>query len=215
MNGHYYPVFLDLRGRRVTVVGGGAEAERRVLDLLAAGARVRVVAPVVTPALGMLARSGLEHRARRFRGGDLAGSFLAIAERDAPRVEAVWREAERRHIPLNVVDDPPRCSFLAPAVVRRGDLAVAVSTGGRAPALAVRLRQELERRLGPEHGRFLELAGRLRQPLAAHVPDFARRREIWSRLVDSDVLDLLAAGNDDAALARTGQIVGFAVEAAR
>ena len=121
-----------------------------------------------------------------------------------------WQEAQRRNVLLNTVDDPPRCGFIAPAVVRRGDLAVAISTNGKAPALAVRLRQRLEGELGEEYGRFLSLAGTVRAPLASLHPDFGERRELWYRLVDSDVLDLLRQGEEDAARARFEEILGVA-----
>lgn len=209
----YYPVFLDLGGRLATVVGNGREAARKAAELLEHGARVRLVAPVSSHLAG-LPTTELELRSRAYRSGDLAGSFVAICEREVPEVEAVWREAHRRQIPLNVIDDPPRCSFIAPAVVRRGHLSVAISTAGRAPALAVRLRQELERRLGPEYARFLDIAGALRRPLAERVPELSRRRELWYRLVDSDVLALLADGDEHRALARVREITGVAPEAA-
>jgi precorrin-2 dehydrogenase/sirohydrochlorin ferrochelatase len=187
---HSYPVFLDLRGRPCLVIGSGALAEEKVQGLLAAGA-------VVT------------HRPDGYQDGDLEGMFLAIVcGQPSGTAEAIWQEASRRGILLNTVDDPPRCTFIAPAIVRRGDLAVAISTNGKAPALAVRLRQRLETELGEEYGRFLNLAGTVRTRLAAHRPDFAERRELWYRLVDSDVLDLLREGEDKAARDRFAEILG-------
>lgn len=190
---HPYPVFLDLRGRSCLVIGEGLLAEEKVQGLLAAGA-------VVT-------------RRTSYQESDLDGMMdgitLAIVCGQPPDVaEAVWREAQRRNVLVNTVDDPPRCGFLAPAVVRRGDLAVAISTNGKAPALAVRLRQRLESELGEEYGRFLSLAGRVRAPLAARRPDFGERRELWYRLVDSDVLDLLRQGDEEAARLRFSEILG-------
>lgn len=206
----YYPVFLDLRDRPCVVVGGDAAARAKVEGLLEAGARVTVVAPELEPALAALAASGaVVHLARGYRRGDLAGAFLALsAVRDPAVAGAFFAEAEARGIPANVMDDVPHCSFIAPSVVRRGDLAVAISTSGRAPALAVRLRERLERELGAEHGRFLELAGALREPLAAACPDFEERRRRWYRLVDSDVLNLLASGEEAAARRRIEEITG-------
>lgn len=207
----YYPVFLDLGDRLATVVGDGAEAARKATELLEHGARLRLVT-TAPGRLSALPTVELELRPRPYRRGDLAGSFLAVCEREVAAVHEVWREARDLGIPLNVVDDPDRCSFIAPAVVRRGDLAVAISTAGRAPALAVRLREELERRLGSEHARFLEIVGALRTPLAQRVPQFAERRRLWYRLVDSDVIELLAAGDEPQALARVQQITGIALE---
>jgi siroheme synthase-like protein len=206
----YYPVFLDLRARRCVVVGGGAMAGEKARELCAAGARVTVVAAQPGRGIEEMERGGrLRLRRRPYRTGDLAGAFLAIAAGDDPEErEAVWREAAQRGLPLNSVDDPPRCSFIAGAVVRRGGLTVAVSTSGRAPALAVRLRQWLEGELGAEHARFLELAGGVRAALAERHPELARRRELWYRLVDSDVLELLRRGDEAAARRRFGEILG-------
>jgi siroheme synthase-like protein len=203
-------VFLDLRDRPCVVVGGDAAALAKVEGLIEAGARVTVVAPELEPGLAALAASGaILHRARGYRRGDLAGAFLALSVvRDPAVARPFFEEAEALGIPANVMDDIPHCSFIAPSIVRRGDLAVAISTSGRAPALAVRLRQRLERELGAEHGRFLELAGALREPLAEACPDFEERRRRWYRLVDSDVLDLLARGEEEKARRRIEDISG-------
>jgi len=107
------------------------------------------------------------------------------------------------------VDDPACCTFIAPAIVRRGDLTVAISTGGKAPALAVRLRQQLERALGDEYARFLELAGALRTPLTERYPDFEERKTRWYRLVDSEVLELLREGQDGKAQQRMREVLGL------
>jgi len=184
-----YPVVLDLRGRSCLVIGAGPLAEEKVHGLLAAGAAVT-------------------HRTS-YEESDLDGKVLAIVCGQPPEIsEAVWQEARRRNILVNTVDDPPRCGFIAPAIVRRGDLSIAISTSGKAPALAVRLRQRLESELGEEYGRFLSLAGSVRAPLLASRPDFGERRELWYRLVDSDVLDLLRQGDEAAARGRFLEILG-------
>ncbi len=212
----YYPVYLDLRGRLAVVIGGAQVALEKVRGLLDAGARVRVIAREVVPELADLAaRGAIEHRARDYREGDLAEAFLALSERLGPAITAaVWREAEKRRIPVNVQDETRHCSFIAAALVRRGDLTLAISTAGKAPALAVRLRQQLERRLGPQYGRFLEVAGRLRAPLAERWPELEERRERWYRLVDSDVLELLRRGDETRARRRIVEIMGVEPAAA-
>ncbi len=212
----YYPVFLNLQGRRCVVVGGGQVAEGKVHGLLAAEGCVWVIAPALTPALAALARDlRISHVDRVYAPGDLAGAFLAISATDDPVVnEQVWQEASAHNVLVNVVDDTPRCNFIAPAILRQGDLSIAISTSGRAPALAVRLREQIATLVGPEHARFLELAGTLREPLAAQHPSFAERRALWYQLVDSDVIDLLRHGDEVAARQRITEIMGVAPKTA-
>jgi siroheme synthase-like protein len=210
----HYPVFLDLQARPCFVIGGCAMAEEKVKGLVAAGARVTVISPDLTPGLAELAvEAKVDFIARRYRRGDLRTAFLVVVVSQAPPiVQAVWEETRGRNILVNTLDNVPHCDFIAPAIVRRGDLTVAISTGGKAPVMAVRLRQKLEKELGPEHARFLELAGMLRAPLARLWPDFETRRALWYRLIDSDVIHLLRRGNESAALARIKEILGILPE---
>jgi len=160
----YFPAFLDLRGRRCLVVGGGPIAERKVLALLDCGARVCVVSPVATRALAALALAGrLDHRPRPFRPADLRGCALAVAASGREAVDrAVARAARARRVLLNAVDRPALCDLILPSVLRRGELQIAVSTGGRSPALARQIRQRLEPLFGPEYAALVERAGRER-----------------------------------------------------
>lgn len=210
----HYPVFLDLRERLCLILGGNWMAEEKAHGLLAAGAVVTIVSPDLTEGLQALAEQGkvLHHR-RDYQVGDLDGVFLVFSCAQPPDLaEAIWREARRRNLLINTVDDPPRCGFIMPSILRRGDLAVAISTAGKAPALAVRLRQWLETQIGEEHGRFLALAGTVRAALARRWPDFATRKELWYRLVDSDVLDLLKRGEEEKAAGRFREILGVEPE---
>jgi siroheme synthase-like protein len=212
----YYPVFLDLRGRRCVVVGGGTVAAAKCRELAHAGARVRVIASEPSPELRAVVSEEAERvelLERAYRDGDLAGTFLAFAERgDDGLLARVFAEAEARQVFCNAQDRLPYCSMIAPAVLRRGDLAVAISTAGRAPALAVRLRDELAARLGPEYAELLELAGRLRPLITARVPDFEERRRRWYALVDSDVLALLRQGRRSEAEALAANQLGVELE---
>jgi len=207
---HYYPVLLDLRGRRAVVVGGGTIAEGKVAPLVEGGAVVTIIAPELTPGLVILARAGrFAHLNRAYLPGDLEDAYLAIAATDDPEVNhAVHAEAEAKGVLINVVDDPDYCGFILPSILRRGDLVVSVSTSGSAPALAVRVRERLERELGDEYARFLALAGSIRAPLAARYPDFQVRKRLWYRLVDSDILALLRAGDEERARERLAEITG-------
>ncbi len=216
---HYpvkYPVSLDLRDRPCVVVGGCGMAEEKAKGLLAAGARVTVVSPELTPGLADLAVEGrVDVIARRYRRGDLRKAFLVVVvERDPAVAEAVWQETRERNVLVNTMDDAPHCDFIAPAVLRRGDLAVAITTDGKAPALAARLRQRLDLELGDEHARFLELAGSVRAPLARLRPDLDQRRDLWYRLLDTDVLHLLRRGEEAAAISRFEEVLGVRPESA-
>src|SRR5213079_249170 len=205
----FYPAFLDLRGRRAVVIGGGAIAEQKVVGLLAAGARVTVISPSVSRRLEDRAAAGTVTIERRpYRPGDLAGAFLAIAATDDPAANrAVWAEAEARGVLLNAVDDLPHCSFIAPAIHRQGDVTVAVSTAGKSPALAVRLRERIGRLIGPEYATLLELLGELRAELAQRVPDARIRTRLWYRIVDSDAIESVRRGEVAGARRRIEQLV--------
>ena len=210
----YYPVYIQLREQSCVVIGGGRIAEGKVDGLLAAEAKVTVISPDLTPHLSQLEEQGLiSYIAREYRPGDLTGAFMVICATDQAEINyQVWQEATANHQLVNVVDDTPRCNFIAPSILRKGDLTIAISTSGKAPALAVRLKERLQREIGPEYERFLELAGELREPLARHIPDFETRKALWYELVDSGILDVLARGDEASAREMISQIVGFEFE---
>lgn len=171
------------------VVGGGAVAERKVRGLLAAGARVTVISPEMTDGLSDLSGGEkLELRRRAFRAGDLAGAFLAIAATDDEEVQdRVCLEAEKGNLLLNVADVPERCNFILPAVVRRGDLSIAVSTGGKSPALAKKMRQNLEKSFGPEYETVVNLLGALRPVVLAAGQSSRHNRELFHCLAHEEL----------------------------
>ena len=142
----YYPVYLNLRGRRCVIIGGGTVAEGKIGRLLESGAEICVVSPDATPGIRQHATGGGVRWERRvYRHGDLEGAFIAIAATNLREVNrAIFEEAEERGVMLNAVDDPPNCSFIAPSIVQRGPVTLAISTGGVSPALARRLRESLQ-----------------------------------------------------------------------
>ena len=164
-----FPIFVKLRGRLIVVIGGGEIAAGKIDGLLRAGAKVRVIAPEVNAAFIEPIRSGkVEWVARKFQVQDLAGARFVIAATSAPGVNAaVYREAEARGILCNAVDDIENCHFYYGSVVQRGDLQIAISTNGKSPALAQRLRRELEQQFGPEYEVWLEWLGAARELLRA------------------------------------------------
>ena len=201
-----HPVFLRLDGRRCVVVGGDDAALAKVESCLAAGALVRVVAPAPGAALRALATDGrIELVTRTYRDGDLDGAVVAYAsERDPEAIAWLRAEAERSRVLLNVIDVPEASGFYAPAVVARGDLQIAIGTGGASPGLAARLRRELERVIGPEYEPYVAILGAVRRTLERGE---GRARAI-ERLVDSDLLALVRRGEASAVDALLRQVGG-------
>jgi len=189
----YHPVFLDLRGRSCVVVGGGVVAQQKVESLLEAGARVTVVSPSLIEALeGLAATHEIVHHARAYRRGDLDAAALSYVAVDDETIQAaVAADAAARGVLVNVVDVPQLCTFIAPAVVRRDPVVVAVSTGGASPALARRLRQELEARVGEEYGVAATILARLRPVVQRAESDPQARARMFARLVEGSLLDAL------------------------
>ncbi len=210
----YYPVYIEMRGQPCVVVGGGKIAEGKVDGLLAVDAQVKIISPELTPHLrNLVDENKIQYVSRTYQTGDLADAFVVICATDHPEINhQVWQDASANHQLVNVVDDTPRCNFIAPSILRKGDLTIAISTSGKAPALAVRLKERFQAELGSEYERFLELSGKLREPLARHIPDFETRKKLWYELVDSDVLELLSQGAENAAIETISKTVGFSFQ---
>jgi len=186
-----FPIFLKLEGRRCLVVGAGTVAEQKILGLIEAEGNVQVVAPQATDLVREWADSGvIDWQARTFDVKDLEGKFLVIVATSARELnESIFREAQQRQILCNVVDDPPHCDFYYPSVVRRGDLQIAISTAGHSPALAQRLRRELELQFGPEYGEWLSQLGKARQDLFTSNIDPEERRRLLHRLASREAFE--------------------------
>lgn len=166
MSAPLYPLFLNLHGRACVVIGGNEMAEAKVRDLINAEAKIRLIAPDVTPQIADWSRAGKVHwESRPYQTGDLADAFLVVSISNSENNAQVFEEAEARHVFCNAVDDIPHCSSYASAVVRRSPLQIAVSTAGKSPALAQRLRKELEERFGEEYGPWIQRLGELRAQL--------------------------------------------------
>lgn len=192
----YFPVSLQLADKSCLVVGGGEVAARKAASLAACGALLTVISPALCPELAREAEAGrLAWIAREYRPGDLSGAFLVIAATDDPAVqERIFQEAEEHNLLLNVADVPKWCNVILPAVVRRGELTVAISTGGRSPALARSLRRRLEREFGREYEVLLELLGALRGLILARGDDHQVNREIFHQLVEPDLAAWIRQG---------------------
>src|SRR5208283_4059007 len=181
-----FPAFLKLENRQVIIIGGGSLAESKLPALLEAGARVRLISPRLNPSLTAQVRArNLDWWPKLYEQGDLAGAFLVIAATSIPEVNAaVFREAEARNILCNAVDDIANCHFYFGSIVQRGDLQIAISTNGKSPALAQRLRKELAQQFGPEYAAWLDWLGAARQILRAQdsEPELTKQ---WLHLLAS------------------------------
>jgi len=199
----YYPMMVDLAGRRCLVVGGGRVAERKIALLLACGAEVEVVSPTTTQKITELAVRNAIRLTRRLVGpADLTRAFLVFAATDDPQVNRKVAEEVRGAGGLvNVADAPEACNFLVPSVVRQGDLTIAISTAGGSPALAKRLRQRLEATIGPEYEAFLGALRQLRAQARQTISDPAERQALYRRAVDSDLFEHAARGDQVAVAA--------------
>ncbi len=188
-----FPVNLNLKGRKCLVVGGGRVAERKVNSLLQCGAEIWIASPKLTEKLGKLIKEErINFAGTHYETEYLQDCALAISAVDDPSVNArVADDCFARNIPVNAVDDPERCSFTVPSVLRRGSLCITVSTDGKSPLLSRRIREKLESSFGPEYAEFLDLMGEIRSRVIRDVPDIEKRRRIFQCLIDSDILELI------------------------
>lgn len=188
----YYPIFVEMKDRPCLVIGGGREAQRKVNGLLAAGARITVVAPKLTRSLEQLLAAGdIECLQREYQEGDVEGYEVVMVATDDGAINAeVAAEGKRRRVWVNAADDPTNCDFILPAVIRRGAITLAASTGGASPALARRLREELEAYLTEEMPALADLLREVRGDLSSRgiKPD----AELWQEAIDEQLRVLLA-----------------------
>ncbi len=207
----YYPIFLEMKGRPVLVVGGGRVGEDKVRGLLAAGAEVTVVSPDLTAALQeLLAGRAIRHIGREWAEADLDGFQVVIVATDDGAINgAVAAAARRRGVWVNAVDDPANCDFILPAVIRKGSVTLAASTGGSSPAMARRLREELEVYLGTDIPQLNDLLGEVRAALRAR--GIRLSPETWQSAIDARVRALLAQNR--VAEARERLLEGLGVDA--
>ncbi len=190
MDHHYYPAFIDLRGKQCIVVGGGKVAERKVAALLRSGAKVTVVSPFVTGVLANYSeRKRIKHVKRKYRKGDLEDAFIVIAATSDGRVnQEVSLDAPCL---LNVVDAPELANFIVPSVMERGPLALAVSTSGFSPALAKSIRKELELLYTKEFGLFVDFLGKQRKKALVDIADVGIRERIMKQIAAPEVIGML------------------------
>ncbi len=196
----YYPVFLNLAGKRCVIIGGGAIAEGKISKLKETGAQVTIISPDATPAIQKMAKKGVvEWTARKYRPGDLEGAFLGIAATDVrPVNQQIFQEAAELGVVLNVVDDAELCAFIAPSVVERGPVTVAISTGGASPALARKLRETLAGSPALEWADLAQVLSKARKEIKKQGVAVDPQR--WQCCLTPELLSLAQAGQDKQAM---------------
>jgi precorrin-2 dehydrogenase/sirohydrochlorin ferrochelatase len=205
-----YPIFLDLSGKRCLVTGVGYEIAGKIQALVDASAIVTYVNPTAEDRIAKLVGEGrIRWEVRDFVPKDLKGCFLVVT--DLADNSEVFRLAEEKNILCNAVDDPAHCRFSFGSVHRQGDLSIAISTNGLAPAMAVRLREWLEREVGHEYADLLEILKSLRPEITRQIPDFQQRRALWYRLIDSEALPLLKSGENERAKSLIREMLAAAI----
>jgi precorrin-2 dehydrogenase/sirohydrochlorin ferrochelatase len=192
----YYPIHLDIQNRNCLVVGGGSVGTRKVKTLLECGAKVTVVSPEISDRLQNLAESArLTLKARPYRTEDIEGMFLVIGASDDETLNRqISSDAESRNTLCNIADRPEKCNFILPSILRREDLVITISTSGKSPALAKKLRKNLERRIGSEYGDFLKLMGAIRSKLLSQAHEPEVHKPLFEQLIDSNLIALIQEG---------------------
>jgi precorrin-2 dehydrogenase/sirohydrochlorin ferrochelatase len=205
----FYPIYLNLTGRRVVVVGGGEVAERKIESLLGTGALISVISPQLTNrVLALASERKIELQQRAYQEGDCAGAALVFSATDDAEVSrAVFADCRRTGALINSADKPALCDFIMPAVMRRGDIAIAVSTGGTSPGLAARLRQKIASLIGPEYGRLAQLLSQARPYIHERIPAEADRKAMQYRILDSDIMMYLKNNDIAGAERRLREII--------
>jgi len=193
----FYPICLDLKGRPCVVVGGGRVSERKVLGLLSCSAQVSVISPTLTAELLRRHNEGsIVWIDREYRPGDLKQAFLVIAATDDKETQKqVYEEAAAHNLLLNVADVPRLCNFILPATVRRGDLFISISTAGKSPALARKLRMELEKKFGVEYRALVDILGVIRPVILASGLAQSDNEQLFKQLLHDDMADWIRAGD--------------------
>lgn len=189
----YYPINLDVQDRECLVVGGGGVGERKVKTLLECGALVTVVTTDATESLQALASEGrIDLKTRAYEPSDMEGKFLVIGATNSEEVnEKISKDAQERGLLCNIADRPAACTFVLPAIVRQGELLIAISTSNKSPAVARRIRQTLEQEFGPEYSVLLNLMGAIRQKLLSESKSPEAHKRIFEQLLDEGLLEMI------------------------
>jgi precorrin-2 dehydrogenase/sirohydrochlorin ferrochelatase len=192
----YYPIYLDIENRDILIVGGGNVCARKAETMMKYGARVTIVSPEISGEIERWEREGrLTVLRKRYEDSDLAGRSIVIASTDDQCTNGrIARDCRRRRIPVNVVDVTHLCEFIVPAIVEQGSIQVAVSTGGKSPALARTLKEDLQRFVGPEYAEVNDVLGTLRKEAKKKLPTDTDRKRFFDGIIAAGILDMLREG---------------------
>jgi siroheme synthase-like protein len=192
----YYPIFLDIEDRSVVIIGGGNVCARKAETMMNYGAKVTVVAPEFHPDIERYASEGLlQIKRKRYDESDLEGASVIIASTDDEAINTqIATDARRRKIPVNVVDVTHLCEFIVPAIIEKGSVQLAVSTGGKSPALARTLKEDLQKLVGPEYAEVNDALGSLRDSAKKVLPTDIDRKRFFDGIIARDILGMLRAG---------------------
>jgi len=206
----YYPIFLDLDNKKVIIVGGGEVAERKVKVLLRYGCKIYIISPHLTPHLRQLVAKGrIHHISYELLDRSMDNAVMVITATGDPDVNLqIASQAKGHGLLVNIVDQPAECNFIMPSIVKRGDLQIAISTAGKSPAMAKKIRREIEALFGSEYGPLIELLGLLRIRLLSQGQSSSKNKAIFQKLADSNLLQLIKKRNMNGVSATLKSILG-------
>jgi len=210
----YYPVYLDIKDRDCLVIGGGSVGTRKVLTLLSCGANVTVVSTAATEKLHQLSNNGvIKLKERPFQTTDLDDRFLVIGATDNQELNFnIHAEAERRGLLCNIADRPKVCNFILPSIVNRGDLIIAISTSGKSPAFAKKLRKHLEKEFGDEYAELLKLMGAIRKKLLSQDHEPEAHKHLFEQLIERNLVQMLKEGDTESINSLLLEVLGEGYE---
>lgn len=186
----YYPIYLDVTGKRAIIIGGGEVAYRKACGLRDANAKVIVISPKFCDKFA--SEYNLRLKKKEYEETDIDGAIIVIAATDDPEVnKRVYNDASIKNILVNVVDQPALCTFIVPSLIRQGELCISISSGGASPALARNIRRSLEEQFGPEYASFTEILARMRQFALTMISDEKKRRNVLNLLADDKFLQMI------------------------
>ena len=210
----YYPVYLDIKDRDCLVIGGGSVGTRKILTLLSCGANVTVVSTAATEKLHQLSNNGvIKLKERPFQTTDLDDRFLVIGATDNQKLNFnIHAEAERRGLLCNIADRPKVCNFILPSIVNRGDLIIAISTSGKSPAFAKKLRKHLEKEFGDEYAELLKLMGAIRKKLLSQDHEPEAHKHLFEQLIERNLVQMLKEGDTESINSLLLEVLGEGYE---